>query len=88
MVLLIEVYYNRYRHVTFTGRLNTYGTIHRHNLHFTIHLQADYNIDTLQNTLILTALYTGTTYIYNADAVHLQGALIDTLLLHFIHAHI
>ena len=61
-----------YRHVTFTGRLNTYGTC----------------TDTLQDALIHTALYADATYIYNTDTVHLQGALIHTLLLHFIYIYI
>ena len=50
MVLLIEVFYNRYNTIFY------------------------YNTDTLhlQGALIHTALYTGTTYIYNTSTGRLQ----------------
>ena len=58
MVLLIEVFYNRYNTIFY------------------------YNTDTLhlQGALILTVLYTGTTYIYNTSTDTLQDALIHTAL--------
>ena len=95
----------QFRHVTFTGRLNTYGTItgttYIYNSstgrlqyiyrQITIHLQADYSTDTLQDALIHTVqltFYNSSTgrlqYIYRQISTDtLQDALIHTVQLTF-----
>ena len=58
---------NRGYNMIITGRRNTYVN---YNID-TVHLQADYNSDTLQGALIIHI-----TGHYNTDTLHLQGALI------------
>ena len=55
-----------------TGRLNTYVTLHVHYNTDAVHLQADYNSDTLQGALIHTTLYTFTMHLqadYNSGTL-------------------